>query len=280
MNKLKTVGIVDPIGLTSVNGINLSGKSTLVQGLGIAALYIEGFVFTDMSAIFKWHRDPANKSPFMEAAIIAKQLQEDTGKLAPDGLTIDCFVFFISWVKKTNGKIRHICISGLPRTAYQLLEVMGMFPKMRMAYIYCAPEVLEENRLNRIKRGEGRIDDSPETFKDRCSLFYDTTFAEVIGPFEKAYKNSKRFIQINYSANLESKLLALTYFMDIKLEERCSLRGQIQGKDTLVKKFIEHIEKPPKATHAESIAKPDWPKAIISPWLPSPALIAQVQATV
>lgn len=232
-----------------------TGKSTLLTGMKQAVVHIHGFVFADMSDIMEWHRDPANGSPYMAEFIEAKKTA-DKGGLVEDELTFLGLIYYLVEMQAiaSCNVLRHVVLSGFPRTLVQEDLLRAIWPHARMLYINCSQEEAEKGRLRRIELGIIRKDDKPERYQNRWGTFYMETLP-TIQHFEKTH-SKKEYLEVPFDWHPSNKARALLRLMDLRRTEYHSMLHQLITESCDAWKHFDAIWKP-KAKPAHSALPPE-----------------------
>ena len=246
--------------MNAVGGPNC-GKTTLIKLLEKASVFVHGFIYADMSDdVIKFHRDPANSSPFKAAFDSVEHLRK-IGKLLDDNLVFEAVLYYLdvkkAAIEKEDGHLRQVILSGFGRTFVQKDQALSQDPEARFFHISCTRAIANQNRLGRITRGEPRPDDLDEkVFNDRWDGF-DNNGLKVIQACEAEYRALGRFNSVPFMNPLRSKALALMRAMDLTVEERNSIRGQLCNPHSKAGQYIIEIETGVKPAHPTRLAPPE-----------------------
>lgn len=210
------------------------GKTTQLRTIQQSARFVCGFVFADMREdIIKWHLDPNNESPLRHVFVAAKK-DSSAGKLIGDAPINDAVTLYL-YAKDHEfrtlglGGIRRAFLSGWPRSDLQFQHMLSLDSHAHFWNLHITEARADENRLERIRKGEARDDDKPEVFMDRW-----TTFRDISDParvrFQEAHPGQCTTMEFMWSLRKKTKTILSN--TRLTTTERSSLFGQINNEGT------------------------------------------------
>ncbi len=235
-------------GITAIIGSPNCGKTTLMRILQAASTYIHGFHFCDMTEdVIAWHEDKKNLSPLYPVFESSKS-ERKVGNLLNDQVINIAFVNYLLAQQGQKGLedgIRHVVISGWPRSDGQIIEMKTLDHLACLCKVDISEARADENRERRIRSGVKRDDDDPQTFKRRWDKYHNITEPAVV---RFADDHLEQFVEMPFMWTPARKALHLIDNMNITAEERGSLMCRINDPNSSASEIINEIMHPKTRT--------------------------------